>query len=245
MQIICLTIAPAFFAAGIYLTLSRIVITVGESNSRIKALSYPRFFIPCDFLSLLLQAIGGGMASVASNNHESPETGDNIMVAGLSFQVFTLAVFILICIDFGIRTMRNPEQPGAAQHASLRSSPKFKGFLAALALATICIFIRSIYRVIELAQGWEGELIKNQRYFIVLEGVMVIVAVLALNAFHPAWCFREGYHGDVTHALKRKNKKGNGGDVQTPNEEESGQSGEKPSGKQNNKKWWNFGRGRN
>ena len=239
MQIVCLTIAPAFFAAGIYLTLSRIVITVGESNSRIKALSYPRFFIPCDFISLLLQAIGGGMASVASNNHESPETGDHIMVAGLSFQVFTLGVFILICLDFAIRTKRNSGRGGAqgasahvgeASHAALRSSPKFKGFLIALALATVCIFIRSIYRVIELAQGWEGELIKNQRYFIVLEGVMVILAVLALNAFHPAWCFREGYHGDVTHALKRKK----GG--QTPSEE-SGQSNEKSG-----KKWTLRGR---
>lgn len=233
MQIVCLTIAPAFFAAGIYLTLSRIVITVGESNSRIKALSYPRFFIPCDFISLLLQAIGGGMASVASNNHESPDTGSHIMVAGLSFQVFTLAVFILICLDFAIQTKRNAgsrgphgtsAHVGEGSHAALRSSPKFKGFLAALAVATLGIFIRSIYRVIELAQGWEGELIKNQRYFIVLEGVMVVIAVLALNAFHPAWCFREGYHGDVTQALKRK--KGQ------PPSEESGQSSEKQS-----KKW--------
>lgn len=236
MQIVCLTIAPAFFAAGIYLTLSRIVITVGESNSRIKALSYPRFFIPCDFISLLLQAIGGGMASVASNNHESPDNGDHIMVAGLAFQVLTLAIFILICTDFAIRTVRNSgsgahgasEHVGDGSHASLRSSPKFKAFLVALALATLCIFIRSIYRVIELGQGWEGELIKNQRYFIVLEGVMVIVAVLALNLFHPGWCFREGYHGEVTHALKRK--KG-----QAPSEE-SGQS-EKPS-----KKWTLRGR---
>ena len=213
MQIVCLTIAPAFFAAGIYLTLSRIVITVGESNSRIKALSFPRFFIPCDFISLLLQAIGGAMASVASNNHESSDTGSHIMVAGLAFQVLTLAIFILICIDFAIRTRQQSRSGGASapgndttnnSHARLRSSARFKGFLSALALATVCIFIRSIYRVIELAQGWQGELIKNQRYFIVLEGVMVIIAVLALNVFHPGWCFREGYHGDVTHALKRK-----------------------------------------
>ena len=80
MQIVCLTIAPAFLAAGIYLTLSRIVITFGPENSHIKPLSYPRIFIPCDIVSLLLQAIGGGMASVASHQDKSPETGDHIMV---------------------------------------------------------------------------------------------------------------------------------------------------------------------
>ena len=149
------------------------------------------------------------MASVASNNHKSPDTGDHIMVAGLSFQVATLAIFILICADFAVSTLRNAHAYGAddalePNNAQLRGSMKFKGFLVALAIATLCIFIRSIYRVIELAQGWEGELIKNQTYFIVLEGVMVIVAVLALNGFHPGWCFQEGYHESVTSALKNK-----------------------------------------
>ena len=90
MQIVCLTIAPAFLAAGIYLCLSRIVITFGPENSRIKPLSYPRIFIPCDFLSLMLQAAGGGIASAASHQDKNPVVGDNIMVAGLSVQVITM-----------------------------------------------------------------------------------------------------------------------------------------------------------
>lgn len=193
------------------------MITIGASNSRIKPRSFPRFFIPCDIISLVLQAIGGGMASVASNNHKSPDNGDHIMVAGLVFQVVTLAVFILLCTDFAITTMRNTREIGAdealdARHTQLRGSMKFKGFLIALAVATTGIFIRSIYRVIELSQGWEGELIKNQTYFIVLEGAMVIIAVLALNLFHPGWCFREGYTGDVTSALKNKNNQSPGQD---------------------------------
>ena len=65
----------------------------------------------------------------------------------------------------------------------------FKGFLGALALATIGIFWRSVYRVAELAQGWDGALIRRQDLFIAFEGVMVIIAVLALNVFHPAVCF--------------------------------------------------------
>lgn len=226
MQIVCLTIAPAFFAAGIYLTLSRIVITIGESNSRIKALSYPRFFIPCDVLSLVLQATGGGMASVAANNNESVDTGDHIMVAGLAFQVLTLAIFILTCTDFAIRTRRRPQSAASTSisdnsRTSLRSSAKFKGFLVALTLATGCIFTRSIYRVIELAQGWHGDLIANQRYFIVLEGVMVIIAVVALNVFHPGRCFREGYHGDITKALSRK-KGGTASEEFSQNEKRTG-----------------------
>ncbi|KAL8841206.1 MAG: hypothetical protein Q9170_000995 [Blastenia crenularia] len=197
MQICCLTIAPAFLAAGIYLTLSRIVVTFGPKNSHIKLLSYPRIFIPCDILSLVLQALGGGMASAASHSNKSPDTGDHIKVTGLAFQVFTLAVFMILCVDFAVRTVLRMNRLGEAAldptHASLRRSMKFRAFLIALALATICIFIRSVFRVVELGEGWEGALIKNQTLFIVLEGVMVVIAVLILNLFHRGLCFREGY----------------------------------------------------
>ena len=197
MQIVCLTIAPAFIAAGIYLTLSRIVITFGPENSRIKPLSYPRIFIPCDFCSLMLQAAGGGIASAASNQNKSPDVGDHIMVAGLAFQVLTLAVFMALCADFAIRTLRRMREMGDAAldptNVKLRGSIMFRSFIAGLAFATLCIFIRSVYRVAELSEGWEGSLIKNQYTFIGLEGAMVIVAVFALNFFHPGFCFREGY----------------------------------------------------
>lgn len=130
------------------------------------------------------------------------------MVAGLAFQVATLFIFMLLCADFGLRTRRRLRELGEAAldptHAKLRSSWAFKGFLGALALATLCIFIRSVYRVAELSEGWEGALIKNQGLFIGLEGVMVLVAMLALNAFHPGLCFREGY--DIP-MVGRKGKK--------------------------------------
>lgn len=79
------------------------------------------------------------------------------------------------------------------KHALLRGSTKFRAFLVALGLATFCIFIRSIYRVAELSEGWTGALIENQHLFIGFEGAMVVVAVLVLNIFHPGYCFREGY----------------------------------------------------
>ena len=137
------------------------------------------------------------MASAASHSGKSPDTGDHIMVAGLAFQVFTLLVFQLLCLDFALRTLKRLKSMGGEAldpgHSTLRKSLKFRLFLVALALATLCIFIRSIYRVAELSEGWGGALIKNQKLFIGFEGAMVIVAVLVLNIFHPGYCFREGY----------------------------------------------------
>lgn len=154
-----------------------------------------RQFIPCDVISLVLQATGGGMASVASHRGESVETGDNIMIAGLSFQVLTLLVFMAFSADFAFNTWKRYKRLGAAaldqddDVRKTRNSFKFRGFIAALALATISIFWRSVFRVAELSRGWDGPLMKRQDLFVGFEGVMVVVAALALNIFHPNVCF--------------------------------------------------------
>lgn len=51
MQIVCLTIAPAFMAGGIYFCLRRIVYAFGPENSRISPEGYTRIvsFIPTSF----------------------------------------------------------------------------------------------------------------------------------------------------------------------------------------------------
>lgn len=61
--LITLTIGPVFIAAGIYLTLGRIVVVHGERISRIKPRTYTTFFVGCDVLSLCVQAVGGGIAA--------------------------------------------------------------------------------------------------------------------------------------------------------------------------------------
>jgi hypothetical protein len=158
-------------------------------------------FIPCDLLSLLLQAAGGGIASTQTHQNKSPVTGDNIMVAGLAFQVFTLLIFMALCADFALNTLRRHKTLGSSAFdqnplfIQLRSKWQFKAFLSALTLATICIFWRSVYRVAELSEGWTGHLIKQQWLFVGFEGVMVIVACFSLNLFHPALMFKEGMVG--------------------------------------------------
>lgn len=139
------------------------------------------------------------MASAASHNNTDPSNGNHIMIAGLAFQVITLLVFMILAADFALTTYKRSKALGTTQaldqtHTKLRNSFKFRGFLYALTFATLCIFTRSVYRVAELSEGWEGHLIKTQKYFIGLEGAIVAAGVLALNVFHPGLGFREGYN---------------------------------------------------
>ncbi|KAH7321079.1 RTA1 like protein family [Stachybotrys elegans] len=192
IQICCLTFGPAFMAAGIYLCLRRIVVAFGRENSRIPPEYYTRIFIPCDLIALVLQALGGALAA----SDDDPQIGTNIMIAGLGFQVATGAGFIIAASDFAIRAFRRYRALGSTAFdqstdlVHMRSSLPFRGFIGALALASLCILVRSCFRVAELSEGWRGPLMGRQDFFIGFEGVLIVVACLVLNVFHPAICMR-------------------------------------------------------
>lgn len=61
--LVTLTLGPAFLAGGIYLCLGRIVVIYGEGISRIRPKTYTYIFMGCDFCSLVIQAVGGGIAA--------------------------------------------------------------------------------------------------------------------------------------------------------------------------------------
>lgn len=99
----------------------------GEGASRIKPRTYTLVFISCDFVSLVLQGAGGGLTATA-NDPDSQQTGVNIMIAGLIFQVVSLAFFMILCVDFAFRLRRYPNKVNSST-ISVRSTFKWKAFL--------------------------------------------------------------------------------------------------------------------
>lgn len=140
--------------------------------------------------------------------HELTFVPGVVVLAGLAFQVFTMAIFIVCASEFAWRTcaryrLDGPAVFGRAQ--SIATGHKlilFLLFVAALILATLCIFIRCCFRVAELSRGWTGELMRNQTLFIVFEGTMVLLATFALASTHPAWFFKPMLEGDGSLRLK-------------------------------------------
>ncbi|KAJ5467697.1 hypothetical protein N7475_005449 [Penicillium sp. IBT 31633x] len=169
--------APTFFTAGIYVVLGRFIQILGRESSFLKPNLYLWIFCTCDIISLVVQAIGGGMASGEADKVDGDTaTGTHIMVAGIVFQLFSITIFVICAADFVRRTMR-------LRLMNRSVIPLF----AAMILSIICIYIRSIYRTIELSQGWDGYLITHESYFIALDGAMMIVSVAVFNVIHPGW----------------------------------------------------------
>ncbi|KAJ5171846.1 RTA1-domain-containing protein [Penicillium capsulatum] len=181
MQISTLIIAPTFFTAGIYVLLGRFIQHFGRECSILSPKLYLWIFCTCDVISLLVQAAGGGMASSESNTIGGDTApGTNTMVTGIVFQLFSITVFVLCVVDFLRRVSR-------LGHFKAVSRGPLGLLLGAMIFSVVCIYIRSIYRTIELVQGWDGYLITHESYFVWLDGVMMILAVAVFNIFHPGF----------------------------------------------------------
>ncbi|CEJ56218.1 hypothetical protein PMG11_02435 [Penicillium brasilianum] len=184
MQISTLIIAPTFFTAGIYVLLGRFIQILGRESSILTPSLYLWIFCTCDILSLVIQAIGGGMASSEADKvNGDTATGTHIMVAGIIFQLFSITIFVFFAADFILRTLRNKLLQ------SLTGS--IVPLLGAMIFSVLCIYVRSIYRTIELLQGWDGFLITHEKYFIALDGAMMVAAVVVFNVIHPGWLLPE------------------------------------------------------
>ncbi|KAG5982303.1 hypothetical protein E4U55_002075 [Claviceps digitariae] len=189
IQICFITTGPVFYTAAIYITLSKTINHLAPQLSRFTPKLFYYIFIPADLVCLVLQAAGGAMSTQSEG---SSDTGINITMAGLILQVIVIGVFIGAFADYLLRYVRNPHTP------QLRT--RMRLFLSFLTLAIVLILGRSIYRAYELSRGYRGsDLIRNQVLFIVLEGVLIVVAVFALCIGHPGMLFRCG--GKVERSL--------------------------------------------
>lgn len=185
LQIVMITIGPVFFSAAIYVLLSQIIEFLSVKHARFAPRLLIWIFIPSDILSLILQAIGGAMSSTSNGKSSA---GVNIALAGLSIQVITLTAFLVLVLDYFVRSR------SVWSGAQLPS--RFKVFCSFLMLATVLILVRCAYRIYELSKGYvqSSQALRDQGVFIGLESVMVIVAAYCLIIAHPGPVFKNSMH---------------------------------------------------
>jgi hypothetical protein len=141
----------------------------GPSFSRFDPSLFYWIFIPCDIISLALQAAGGALSSVSSGLNDK---GVELALAGLALQVITLVIFCGLYGDYLWRYFRSEKfkaRAGTQRSFGLR----LKLFYALQALAVVAILVRCAFRVHELKKGYKAsnEMLQREELFIGLEGV--------------------------------------------------------------------------
>ncbi|KAL2864920.1 RTA1 domain-containing protein [Aspergillus lucknowensis] len=176
LQSVLLLVAPALFAASIYMYLGRVIILVrGEKFSIIRVGWMTKIFVAGDVLSFLMQASGAGILVT-----DSQEMGENIIVGGLFVQIVFFGFFVMCSFVFQRRISNNPTALGMA-----RTTPWMK-HLWALYGSSILILIRSIFRVVEYLQGWDGYLLRNETFIYVFDAVLMWLVLVTFVVVHPS-----------------------------------------------------------
>jgi len=186
--------------------LKHVVLYCGPEYSRLKAKWYPWIFIGSDLGSIIVQAIGGGVAASANHghiyNHALLSAGDALIIAGIALQSVTMFVCGSLILDFFLRrrkarTSGKVETEGTtsldatelANDAHVKSPARFRIFCWAIGFATFTILVRCIYRLPEMAGGWGNPRMRDETTFLILDGMMIALASIALTVAHPGFMF--------------------------------------------------------
>lgn len=186
IQLVCTILAPTPLVAASFVILGQCIRRLGGQYSRLSAKWYTIVFCSCDVISLVIQALGGASAASAVNTGKSPKPGGDVMLAGIIFQLISITFYMLLASEFVLRYLYNrPIQGRPAVETGYTADRHTKQILCALAFSSLCIYVRSWYRTIELANGFEGYIIHTQRYFVIMDALMISFAMVDLNLLHP------------------------------------------------------------
>ncbi|KAF3402544.1 hypothetical protein DPV78_004250 [Talaromyces pinophilus] len=178
-QTILILLAPALFAASIYMMLGRIVMLLdAEQHCIFRKKWLTKFFVCGDVLSFTVQAAGGGVMS--SGSLSAVHNGEKIVIAGLAIQILFFGFFVITCALFHRRVNKFPTEP------SLELGNSWRKHLHILYAANMLILIRSVFRLIEYAMGNNGYLLRHEVFLYVFDGVLMLTAMILFNAFHPS-----------------------------------------------------------
>ncbi|KIO19699.1 hypothetical protein M407DRAFT_145232 [Tulasnella calospora MUT 4182] len=196
MQICCTILAPSFLAAGLFFILGVIINRLGPQYATFSPKAFSITFVICDLIALVVQAVGGADASISFKTGGDTEKGAKIMVGGIIFQIFAITLYVITAAEFFIRyhfdkpvVRRNQvaedteKQPEKVSRTPITRNIQFMSF--ALILSTVLLYIRSIYRTIELLNGWTGPIIHNQPLFNYMDALPIVLALITLNILNP------------------------------------------------------------
>ncbi|KAG1888849.1 RTA-like protein, partial [Suillus subluteus] len=196
MQIVGTIIAPTPLVAANFIILGKVITQIGSQYSCLTPKIYTIIFLCFDVVCLIVQAVGGtSTAHTASTKTNAmmvctSSHGVNIMLGGIAAQLFAIVIYVALAAKTLLRLRYNMpfcyvDQPRILEKGQPAVSKKLQLMLFGMAFCTLCIFIRSVYRTVELANGWAGPVISTERYFDWLDGGMVTLALYTLNFFHP------------------------------------------------------------
>ncbi|KAI1384711.1 RTA1-domain-containing protein [Hypoxylon trugodes] len=199
LQFCLIILAPIIMAGAIYVVFGRIVFHVIPAQDRTTGLLWipPRWitpiFVTFDIVSLIVQLIGAAVVAATrptdDNAANNLNMGKNVALAGLAIQIAAFGLFSIIAVRFHFISQRFEHslqsRLAVAKGREAEINTKWRFLLYAVNISCLFVLIRSVYRVVEFAQGPLGVVTQKEFYMYVLDALPVFLVTLAFCVIFP------------------------------------------------------------
>ncbi|KZP32996.1 RTA1-domain-containing protein [Athelia psychrophila] len=184
VEYLFVVLSPCAFIASNYVLLGRLARYLHTPHHLlVPARRITLLFLSSDITTFLIQAAGGSL-TISANNPKQNLAGSHIFLAGLVLQLVSFASFTAVYLRWLHRVRRHSPQAWA-RDAGLSWWRDWRALAGALVLSCAGILIRSVYRTVELSQGFEGRLATVEAFFYALDTLPLFLAVSVYVPFWP------------------------------------------------------------
>ncbi|KAL6412075.1 Protein RTA1 [Ilyonectria robusta] len=201
IQAILILVAPALYAASIYMILGRLIRALHAQHLSLVPVEWlSKIFVAGDVISFTMQAGGGGVQSAGSL--ELYEIGEKLIIAGLWVQIIIFGLFMVTAVIFHYRLSRSLTSRAASGEIT------WERYLYVLYGASTLILVRSAFRVVEYLQGNGGYLISHEIFLYLFDAalmaaVMAVFLVWYVEALAPDVSYKQQNDQDLSeHPLR-------------------------------------------
>jgi hypothetical protein len=99
-------------------------------------------------------------------------------MVGLALQIIIFGLFVIAGAIFHFRIRKSPTPKS-------KTLP-YQKHMWSLYFVSILIFVRSLVRLIEYAQGWSGYILSREWYLYVFDALLMFIAMVVMSYIHPS-----------------------------------------------------------
>ncbi|GJJ75464.1 hypothetical protein EMPS_07822 [Entomortierella parvispora] len=187
-------ISPSTFLAFNYMLYGRFIIAIDPEFGMDKAQSKTeksrysfipprivgRTFVWSDVITFFIQMTAGGLqAAGGSKNQSLANLGNNMFLVGVSAQGVSYCLFTALLTVALKRLIRERQTTGVARQnrGCLGLDRNTTLIVVGFYMSSLFIIVRSVYRIVEFAQGYAGQLISKEIYMFLLDAVPLVLAI--------------------------------------------------------------------
>lgn len=117
---------------------------------------------------------------MASSHENTAKLGSHIALGALLLQIMIFGFFIVVSLVFHRRLRARPS------NQSHDPSLPWEKFLYILYITSAFIMIRSVVRVAEFIEGFEGTILTHEVFLYVLDAVPMAAVMVVFNIWYPS-----------------------------------------------------------